>query len=105
MTWSIRENLKYARAKYTDKHAAMGGNELKCREFSLSSTLNASRMVIPKLFISEIITVLLGRQLRPGSLCKQRSYCSGTSLCALLFVLPGGCSAGAENGLDAGTLK
>lgn len=53
MTWNIRKNLKYARAKYTDKHAAMGENELKCIEFSLISTLNASRTVIPNLLFQK----------------------------------------------------
>lgn len=41
-----KKNLKYARAKYADKYAAMGENELKCIEFSLICTLNANRTVI-----------------------------------------------------------
>lgn len=53
LTWNIRKNLKYARAKYTDKHAARGENELKCIGFSLISTLNASRMVIPNLLFQK----------------------------------------------------
>lgn len=69
----------------------MGENRLKCIEFSRISTLNANRGHT-QTFISEIITILLRRQLRPCSVCKQRIYFFRASLWRTTSVTL--CSAG-----------